>query len=122
MMDLNSLIPTTTEWNLGNAYGINDSGQIVCGGNNNFTSHALLLTPIGSIQITAISIITNTDVALSFPTVSNFFHDVQSTTALVSVAWSTIASNILGSGLGTNYTDAGGATLPQKFYRIYTHN
>jgi hypothetical protein len=119
MMDLNSLVPPEYRGALVSAAGINDSGQIAC----NLNSYqAALLTPIGSIQITGINMITNTDVAISFSTVSNFLHDVQSTTALVSAAWSTIASNILGSGLGTNYTDAGGATVPQKFYRIYTHN
>jgi hypothetical protein len=62
--------------------------------------------------------IINTNVFLSFPTISNYVYDVQSTTDLVSGAWSTIASNLAGSGEAITNVDVGGATVPQRFYRV----
>ena len=118
MMDLNSLLLKGSEGNLVEAYGINDGGQIVCYGGN---YHAVLLTPIGSVQITSVKI-THSDVVLGFTTVSNGLYDVQSTTNLVSTPWSTVASNIPGAGVAMNYTNIDGASLSQKFYRICVHN
>ncbi len=63
---------------------------------------------------------TSRGINLTFSTISNDLYDVQSTTDLVSGAWSTIASNIAGSGYPTNYIDAT-AGVPQKFYRVYVH-
>jgi hypothetical protein len=60
----------------------------------------------------------NTNVSLTFPTISNDVYDVQSTTDLVSGAWSTIASNLAGSGEVITNVDVGGATVPQRFYRV----
>jgi hypothetical protein len=62
--------------------------------------------------------ILNTDVLLSYPTISNYIYDVESTTDLVSGAWSTIASNVAGSGQTATNSDLGGATVPRRFYRI----
>jgi probable HAF family extracellular repeat protein len=121
MTDLNSLIPATSGWLLEFARAINDNGQIAGSG----AYHAFLLTPIvqnlGNVQILSVEI-TNTDVVLSFSTISNALHDVQSTTDLVSGAWSTVATNIRGSGVATNYTDFGGGAAPRKFYRVSTRN
>jgi len=62
--------------------------------------------------------IANTDVVLTFRTVSNYVYDVESRTDLTSGSWSTVASNIAGtSGLVTN-VDIGAATAPRRFYRI----
>jgi len=63
-----------------------------------------------------------TNVVLTLLMASNFFYDVQSTTDLVSGTWSTIASNIPGLGVTTNYIDYNGATVPQKFYRVGMHS
>ena len=57
---------------------------------------------------------------LTFSTISNDLYDVQATTDLVAGVWSTIASNIVGNGGGTNYIDVT-AGVPQKFYRVYVH-
>ena len=62
--------------------------------------------------------ILSTNVILTFPTLSNFNYDVQSTTDLVSCSWSTIASNIPGTGLIVTNLDVGGTTVPKKFYRV----
>jgi hypothetical protein len=62
--------------------------------------------------------IVSTNVVLAFPTVSNNLYVVQSTTDLVSDAWSTIASNIPGTdGVVTNM-DVGGAKVSRRFYRV----
>jgi hypothetical protein len=59
----------------------------------------------------------STNVALTFSTLSNFSYDVQSTTDLVSSSWSTIASNIPGTGGVVTNLDVGAATVGQRFYR-----
>ena len=47
MQDLNSLIPTSSEWELGHASSINDNGWIVGWGMNpSGQQHAFLLTPV----------------------------------------------------------------------------
>ncbi|MHB8728387.1 MAG: hypothetical protein ACYC9K_05045 [Sulfuricaulis sp.] len=45
MVDLNSLLPANSGWQLLNAYGINDAGQITGSGNHNGGTHAFLMTP-----------------------------------------------------------------------------
>jgi len=62
--------------------------------------------------------IVSTNVALAFPTVSNNLYVVQSTTDLVSGAWSTIASNIPGTGGVVTNMDVGGAKASKRFYRV----
>jgi hypothetical protein len=62
--------------------------------------------------------ITGANFSLAFPTLSNFYYLVQSSTDLVSGAWSTIASNITGTGNTVTYTDTGGATTGKRLYRV----
>lgn len=62
--------------------------------------------------------IVSTNVVLTFPTVSTNLYVVQSTTDLASGVWSTIASNVLGAGVVVTNTHVGGATVPQRFYRV----
>jgi len=69
--------------------------------------------------------IVNRDVVLTFPTVfnnvSNIFYDVQSSTDLLAGVWSTIASNIPGTGAAVTYTDAAAAAVSRRFYRVGSH-
>src|SRR5262249_15711364 len=54
MRDLNTLIPTNSGWELFEAWGINDHGQIaVSGFSRNGDNHALLLTPVLAPRLTA---------------------------------------------------------------------
>lgn len=102
MMDVASLLPSIySGWTLrGESIGINDSGQIACTADEGLVAtHALLLTPISSIPITGVKI-TNRNVVLSFLTATNFLHDVQSTTNLLSTSWNTLVSTFLGPVLG----------------------
>lgn len=57
-------------------------------------------------------------VTLAFPTISTNFYDIQSSTDLVSGSWSTIASNIVGTGGVVTNIDVGGATVTHRFYRV----
>ncbi|HUJ71412.1 MAG TPA: leucine-rich repeat domain-containing protein [Verrucomicrobiae bacterium] len=54
---------------------------------------------------------------LAFVTPTNHLYGVQSTTNLVGGVWSTVVSNIPGTGLPTNYVDTT-VPVPQKFYRV----
>jgi len=58
---------------------------------------------------------------LSFTTTNGPLYDVQSSTDLVAGVWNTIASNIAGTGGVLTNTDVGGATVPQRFYRVVLH-
>jgi len=125
IVDLNSLIPTNSGWVLQQANAINDSGEIVGFGTIGSNTHAFALVT-GSVQsISApkyVSIwIASTNVFLAFPTISNAFYDVQCTTNLVSAVWSTIASNIAGTGGIITNTNIGGATVPRRFYHVGAH-
>ncbi len=62
--------------------------------------------------------IISTNVVLTFPTISNFLYDVQRKTDLASNSWSTIASNIAGTGGVVTNIDVGAATVPKRFYRV----
>ena len=62
--------------------------------------------------------VSGTNVSLVFPTISTNFYDIQSSTDLVSGSWSTIASNIVGTGGIVTNIDVGGATVSHRFYRV----
>ncbi len=62
------------------------------------------------------------NVMLRFPTASNLLYTVQSADAFVPGAWTTIASNIVGSGGTLARIDPGAATAASRFYRIGSCN
>ncbi len=64
------------------------------------------------------SIISGTNVLLAFPTISTNLYDVQNSTDLISGCWSTIASNIVGTGGIVTNVDVGGASVTHRFYRV----
>lgn len=76
--------------------------------------------PSSYLPHTQLSIV-GANAVLSYTTTNGPLYDVQSTTDLVSGAWSTIASNTPGTGGVLTYTDTGGAAVPKKFYRINLH-
>jgi hypothetical protein len=81
---------------------------------------ALATGPAARAQ-TAISL-AGGNVVLSFPTASNRLYNVQRADVPASDAWSTIASNIVGTGgVGTNI-DAGAAMAASHFYRVGSFN
>jgi hypothetical protein len=59
-----------------------------------------------------------TNVVLSFPTASNQVYYIQCRDSLATGSWSTIASNIVGTGLTWTNLDLGAATLLSRFYRV----
>jgi hypothetical protein len=61
-----------------------------------------------------------TDVMLGLTTFTNAHYDVQTTTDLVSGTWSTILSNVAGSGGLTNF-DCGPSAGSQQFFRVDAH-
>ncbi len=62
------------------------------------------------------------NVVLTFPTASNLLYSVQRESVLASNNWSTIASNIVGSGGVCTNIDAGAATVASRFYRVGSFN
>jgi hypothetical protein len=84
---------------------------------NSLTISSILPTPPNDLAISLVG----TNVYVIFSTISNDYYDVQSTTDLVSGAWSTIASNFLGTGSTVTNIDVGAATLPKSFYRVGVH-
>ena len=70
---------------------------------------------------TTISLV-GSDVMLKFPTTSNLLYSVQRADVLASNAWSTISSNILGSGGIYTNIDVGAAIVASRFYRVGSYN
>ncbi|HXI83906.1 MAG TPA: PEP-CTERM sorting domain-containing protein [Verrucomicrobiae bacterium] len=79
-----------------------------------FTTSASAPQPPGFVSIS----IVGTNVSLAFPTIATSLYDVQSRTDLASGSWSTIASNIVGTGGLVTNIDVGGAVVPRRFYRV----
>ena len=102
---------------------LKDGRVLAAGGYNGLAVYAsaetFSLTPAAVAPPTNLTIkIVSTNVSLTFSTFSNQLYDIQSTTNLVSVPWSTIASNLPGTGAVLTNLDVGAAKLPRKFYRV----
>ena len=96
---------------------IGDTDGLGVGGNGGIDN--IFVTAIPAATIT--SIFTNGgNVFVGMPTSTNAHYDIQTTTDLVSGAWSTLYSNILGSGGLTNF-DCGPTGVPQQFFRADAH-
>jgi len=80
----------------------------------------ILLTAEPAVSISDI-FFNGTDVMIGMNTSTNAHYDIQTTTDLVSSAWSTILSNVPGVGGLTNL-DCGPATGPQQFFRADAHH
>jgi hypothetical protein len=63
--------------------------------------------------------ISQPNVVLNFSSENNVLYDVQADNDLVNGSWSTIASNLTGTGGTLTYTDPGVASQTQRFYRIH---
>jgi hypothetical protein len=63
--------------------------------------------------------ISQPNAVLSFSSENNVLYDIQANSNLVGGFWSTIASNLTGTGGTLTFTDTGAATQPQRFYRIH---
>jgi probable HAF family extracellular repeat protein len=119
-VDLNTLIRTNSGWVLQLATGINDSGRIVGSGTFGGQTNGFVLVPILPPNPVTIKVV-GTNVTLTFPTVSTIRYDVQRCNDLVQFPWFTIVSNIVGTGGVLTNTDVGGATFPNRFYRVNMH-
>ena len=82
-----------------------------------FQQFSFCKTPTSPPNPVSINIL-STNVVLTFPTICNCPYYVQSNTNLASGSWSTITSNIVGTGGIVTNTDVGAASAPAKFYRV----
>jgi hypothetical protein len=87
------------------------------GGNGGIDNIVLTAGPAASISSIFFS---GTNVLVGVPTSTNAHYDVQTTTDLVSAVWSTIYSNVHGTGALTNFNCGSNANLRQ-FYRVDAH-
>jgi probable HAF family extracellular repeat protein len=119
--DLNSRIPANSGWVLNAAHAINDNGVIVGEGTILGERHAFALVPDYRRPFIEFW---NHDAILNWPLgciACGYFFTVQTTTDLVSSAWSTIASNLVGTSTIMTNIHYGGADGPQRFYRVLAH-
>jgi hypothetical protein len=63
-----------------------------------------------------------TNVVLRFPTTTNLLYNVQRTGGLGLIPWSTIVSNLVGTGGVRTNIDIGAATVASQFYRVGSYN
>jgi hypothetical protein len=99
------------------AIGIGDTDGIGVGGNGGIDNIVLAAVPIPNISGISFS---GTNVLVGLTTSTNAHYDVQTTTDLVSGTWSTIFSNVSGTGGLTNF-NCGSSAGPQQFYRVAAH-
>jgi len=96
---------------------IGDTDGLGTGGIGGIDNIVLTAGPAASISGIFFS---GTNVMVGVPTSTNAHYDVQTTTDLVSAVWSTIHSNVPGTGGLTNFNCGSNAGLKQ-FYRAAAH-
>ncbi len=96
---------------------IGDTDNLGSGGIGAIDNIVLTAVPVPNISGIFFS---GTDVILGLTTSTNAHYDVQSTTDLVSGAWSTILSNVAGGDGLTNF-NCGPTAAPQQFFRVGAH-
>jgi hypothetical protein len=69
-------------------------------------------------QVTAINTVNATNATVSFASVPGALHSLQSCTNLVNPTWSTISTNVVGTGGAMQLNGSFSAGPPQRFYRI----
>jgi len=76
--------------------------------------------PVGSSKTPAITSLrlVDSNVLLSFTTTPRADYAVESSTNLDNGSWESLVSGIPGTGSPCTVTNVGGATLPERFYRI----
>ena len=99
------------------AIHIGDTDSLGNGGSGGIDNIVLTAVPVPNISGIFFS---STNVLVGLTTSTNAYYDVQTTTDLVAGAWSTIYSNVPGTGGPTNF-NCGSSANPQKFFRIGAH-
>ena len=79
-----------------------------------FTTTATAPQPPSFVSVEIIS----TNIVLTFPTISNASYYVQSRTNLAFGSWSTLTTNIVGTGGIITNVDVGAAVAPARYYRV----
>jgi probable HAF family extracellular repeat protein len=115
--DLNTLIDPSSGWTLSHASGLNDRGLIVGSGqNSSFQTHAFLLTPTISLQI---SLATSNSVRLQFTAQPNTGYVVEYLDSLYGGTWqSLVVLDPVPSVHSVNFTDPLSPGRPARFYRV----
>ena len=99
------------------AISIGDTAGLGTGGSGGIDNIVLATVPVPSISGVFLS---GTNVLVGLTTSTSAHYDVQATTDLASGGWSTIYSNVPGTGGLTNF-NCGSSAAPQKFFRIGVH-
>lgn len=87
------------------------------GSNSDYVGSASFGIPMSRFRMTGISL-SDTNVAVSFMTVSNVLYYIQSSTELDPGSWSTVTGNLVGTGCVMTNIDVGAAVTPKRFYRL----
>ena len=96
---------------------IGDTAGLGNGGSAGIDNIVLAAVPVPSISGIFLS---GTNVLVGLTTSTSAHYDVQTATDLVSGGWSTIYSNVPGTGVLTNF-NCGSSSAPQKFFRVGAH-
>jgi hypothetical protein len=99
------------------AISIGDTASLGTSGTAAMDNIALAAVPMPNISGISLS---GGNVLLGLTTSTNAHYDVQTTTDLVSGAWSTIFSNVPGVNGPTNF-NCGSSSGPQQYYRVGAH-
>jgi len=118
LRDLNALVPANSGWHLEEARGINDAGQIAVSGTNaSGQVHALLLTPVVQLRLTAATMLPSGQLHFALTGEAGRSYTIQASTDLVT--WAALTNFV--STTGTNQvTDPEAPNLDRRFYRAVT--
>ena len=96
---------------------IGATSDLGTGGSGGIDNIVLVAVPVPNISGISFN---GANVLVGLTTSTNAHYDVQTTTDLVSGTWSSIFSNVPGTGGLTNF-NCGSSAGPQQFYRVGAH-
>ena len=88
-------------------------------GQPNFDLYFNSMSIAGGAQVTSIQLV-GTNALISFDTATGFKYDLQTSTDLVAGVWSTVISNVAGTGGTVGLTNSFAPTIGNHFYRLGT--
>jgi len=114
LFDLNTLLDASgAAWQLRNASGINDAGQIVGTGLHNGTERAFLLTPLPNVAVAL-----GANVTLTWNAVPGARYRVQSTSNLPISSWTDLSGEVVAASTTASAVDPVSPIGGSRFYRV----
>jgi len=87
-------------------------------GQQSFDLYFNSMSVISEPRILSFQILQGTNAVVTFSTIPNFLHDLQANSDLITGTWSTVVSDLPGTGGSLHATNPVTPTAPQQFFRV----